>query len=194
MTAQLQDETNKVKTLTVTVAAQQDAINVKDKELNESRPLLATAIREKGEMERALNEKTNQYDLAVKSIKALQEELAVVREKLTQAQQQNKAGSSGGAGAEAAQVASLASANAVRINGKVTAVESLRDKLFVTLALGSRDGVAVGNRFVIYRDSQYVGDAVVQRVTVDQSVAVVNPLNPGVAVKVGDLVTSNLGM
>ena len=187
--ASLAEETNKVKTLSLTVAAQEQAIASKDSELTNTRPQLTDAVKKKSEMERALNEKTNQYDLAVKALRATQEELQVVREKLAQAQQQQK---SGAAGSE--NPAITAAPSAPKMNGKVSEVKPIGDKLFVTLALGSRDGVVVGNRFVIYRDNKYVGDAIIQRVTVDQSVGVVNPLNPGVSVQAGDLVSNGVGM
>ncbi len=47
----------------------------------------------------------------------------------------------------------------------------------------------VNTRFTIYRNNGYIGDAVVQKVFPDNSVAQVTAVKPGESVKAGDLAT-----
>lgn len=78
----------------------------------------------------------------------------------------------------------------VPINGKVSRVDVLNGRTYVTLSLGKRDGVQENFRFTLYRDSSYVGDAVVRRVAPDVAVAEVTVLKPGQQVQAQDLALS----
>lgn len=183
------DEFNKNMTrLTSTNAAQKDQIATLLTELTTMRADYNRVIPQNAELNRKASELANQLDAAQKAIRTLQEELATSQAK----PEAPKAGATAaGTGTAVAQL-SVGTPTSIQINGKVQSVETLNGKTFVTLSLGSRDGVAIGNRFLVYRDNTYVGDVVIQRVTPDQTVGVVTISKS--AVKESDLVISGGGL
>lgn len=187
--AQLDSQTTRVdeltaatRSLTVANEAQTKQLAALKTEIDTIRPDYTKTIERNQELVRANAELTNRLDLAGKSIRSLQEELATVRSKVTETQPKT---ANAGDKAVPAGVPT-----AVQVNGKVVEVAANGGKTFVTLNLGSRDGVKVGNSFMIYRGNTYVGDAVVQRVTPDASVAQVTITQPGQVVQSTDLVIS----
>jgi len=153
----------------------------KDTELTGLRPKVADLTKMNAELVRANNDLSSQQDANLKAISALKEELAIVR----QGAQKSAAMESGGQ-MNAAPVA------AVQINGRVEGTNLVNGRTYLTLSLGTRDGVQVGMRFTIYRKDAYVADAVVQRVVPEQSVAVMGVSKQ--APQAGDLVISGGGL
>ena len=177
-----------VSRLTSTNAAQKDQIATLLTELTAMRADYNRLVPQNAELNRKNSELANQIDAAQKAIRTLQEELATNQAK----SEAPKAGAATpGAGAAVAAL-SAGTPTSIQINGKVQKVEDLNGKTFVTLSLGSRDGVAIGNRFLVYRDNTYVGDVVIQRVTPDQTVGVVTVSKS--APKASDLVISGGGL
>jgi len=171
---------NSISQLTSSIDSQNSLLAAKDKELSSLRPDNASLLQKNAELNRVNNELSTQQRFAEQAIRKLQEQLA-------------SAPTTGGAAAPAegngAQVASLSAApGGAQINGKITQVAQSAGHTIIELPLGDRDGVKVNTRFTIYRDTAYVGDAVVQNVFPDSSVAQVTTVKPGDSVKQGDLV------
>lgn len=160
-----------IQRLTNTVSALQSTLTRRDQELDSVRPENQKLIAQNAELNRKNNEQAQQLDLAEKTIRTLQETLA----------QRPAAPAQGTAPAQGEAVATLSGVpTQAQINGTVTKVQSANGKIYATLSLGSRDGIAANTRLVVYRGSNYVGDAVVVRVTPDQSVAQITVSKDGV--------------
>ena len=184
--AQLADATANNTRLTNTIAAVRDQLAARDTDLKDLRPQVADFVKKNAELTRAIDQLSNEKELNVKAIKTLQEEIAVMKRAESAPKTQAAAG-----GAAVSQL-SAGTPTAVQINGKIQKVQDLNGRTFVTLSLGGRDGVQQGNRFTIYRNNEYVGDAVVQRVVPDQAIAEVTVTRK--AVQANDLVISGGGM
>jgi len=172
---------NSISQLTSSIDSQNSLLAAKDKELSDLRPENASLIQKNAELNRVNNELSTQQRFAEQAIRKLQEQLA-----------SNATGPGAAAPAEGngGQVASLSSAASGAINAKITQVSQSAGHTLVEMPLGDRDGIKVNTRFTIYRNSGYVGDAVVQKVFPDTSVAQVTVVRPGDTVKQGDLVTT----
>jgi hypothetical protein len=162
-------------------------VSQKDAQIGDLSPKVSNLIRENAELTRANNELQTQQRGADQAIRKLQEQVATLQ------QSGPKQGATGGTNDGGAQVTSLSAQTAAgtAINGKVTGTTVSAGRTLVATGLGSRDGIKVNTRFAIYRGNSYVADAVVERVTPDESVAVVvTPMKSGDSVKSGDVVRS----
>jgi myosin heavy subunit len=188
--AQVQSLQNDVQRLTTTTSGLKDVVVAKDQELTALRPQVAKLTQQNAELARKNSELSSLQDQSEKAIRTLQENLAQAKRPAPA----TSTGSIQNGSAAGSSVASLSTGTptSATINGKVTNVETSNGKTFVNLSLGSRDGVQVNNRFTIYRGNDYVGDAVVQKVAPDQSVAVVTVNR--LPVQTSDLVISGSGM
>ncbi len=135
------------------------------------------------ELNRKNNELQTQVEADTNAIRRLQEELAASQEPAPQ-----KSSSSTGPGQN--QTPTLSAV--VPINGKVSRVDTLNGRTYITIALGKRDGVQENFRFTVYRGNSYIGDAVVRQVAPDESVAEVTVLKPGQVVVAADLAISGI--
>jgi hypothetical protein len=153
-------------------------------ELAKLRPQVADLTKQYNEVYRAKNEVDNQLKAAELAIRKLQETIAQMP--------------GGGAGAVApvgseSQIQVLTASNAIagsKINGRISDVALAQGRTLIEMPLGERDGIKVGTKMYVYRATGYVGDVTVERVSPDQSVAVVISTKPGEAVKVGDLIST----
>ncbi len=151
-----------------------------NKELASLRPQVADLDKKNAELSRAKNEADNENRAAELAIRKLQEQIANASQ---------TAPAAGTAGNESS-VASLTSSNAAgAVNAKITDVQVLNGRTLVEMPLGVRDGIQSGTRVMIYRGNQYIGDAVVNRVTTDSSVAAVLG-NVGANVHQGDMIST----
>jgi len=170
-----------VQRLASTVQNLQAAMQRRDTELEAVRPENQKLIAQNAELNRKNNEQAQQLDLAEKTIRTLQETLA-----------QRPAAPAQATPAKSDSVASLSGVpTQAQINGTVTKVQNSNGKTYATLTLGARDGVTANTRLVVYRGSNYVGDAVIVRVTPDQSVAQITVSKD--AVQENDRVISGAG-
>jgi len=158
------------------------ATEFNDKELADLRPENASLIQKNAELNRVNNELSTQQRFAEQAIRKLQEQIAQAPT--------SGPGASAPAEGNGNQVAALSSAAGGAINGKITQVSQSAGHTLVEMPLGDRDGIKVNTRFTIYRNNGYVGDAIVQKVFPDTSVAEVTVIKPGDNVKQGDLVTT----
>jgi prefoldin subunit 5 len=153
-------------------------------ELDKLRPQVSELTKQYGDIYRAKNEVDNQLKAAEQSIRKLQVMLAQ--------------GGGGSAGAVAplgsdGQIQVLTASNAAtggKVNGRISDVALTQGRTLIEMPLGERDGLKVGTKMYVYRDSGYVGDATVERVSTNQAVAVVVSTKPGETVKIGDLVST----
>jgi len=170
--------------LTSSIDSENKLIAAKDAELAQLRPENVSLVQKNAELNRVNNELTTSGRFAEQAIRKLQEQLAAT---------ESAPGKSGAAApGESDQVvsASASPANA-QINAKITRIAPSAGHTLVEVPLGTRDGVKVKTSLRIYRNSGYVGDAVVQSVFPDSSVAQVTVVKPGDSVKVGDLVMTS---
>jgi hypothetical protein len=177
---------------TVTSALQQQSaanesmtkqLAAKDDEIRRLAPENVSLIQKNAELTRANNELSTANRFAEQSIRKLQEQLA---------SSETKSGASTG-GNEASTVASLSAQTPAKINGKITSVTPTAGRTLLELPLGTRDGVKVGTRFIVYREpGGYIADAVVEKVAPDESVAAVDSktMKKGETVRTGDMVMS----
>ena len=179
--AQLSDQNAALTTANSSAAA---SIAAKDQELANLRPEVSKKTQENAELSKAASEYKNQLNAAENAIKRLQEQLA-------QAQGPGGGGATMPGGNASGQVAQLSNGatSGTSVNAKISEVAQSAGKTLIQIPLGTRDGVQVNTRLFIYRDNKYLADAVIQRVTPDQSVAaVVNAA--GIAVQAGDMVST----
>jgi len=169
--------------LTGGLAAANKSIQAKDDELKNLRPMIVDQNKKLSETYQAKSEADNLLRAAENTIKRLQEQLAQ--------------GGGAGAGSVAplnseGQISSYASSNisTTPVNGKITAVQNAAGRTLLELPLGTRDGLQVNGKIYVYRDSGYVGEALIQNVTPGSSIAVVTFTKPGETVKEGDLVAT----
>ncbi len=151
-------------------------------ELQTVRPMVAKGNTENQELTRALNEANNQLRAAEQAIRKLQE------------QQVAGTGPSGavapmGSEGQVATMGGTASATG-KVNGQISEVNTSTGSTIIGLPLGTRDGIEPNTKLLIYRGNGYVGDAVVQRATPDESVALVVSTKQGAVVQKGDLVST----
>ena len=172
--------------LTNAIATLKDLLAEKDRTLGETTPKVAQLTTQYNEVYRTNNELQNQLRGAEQTIRKLQEQIANLP---------SGGGAAGGATASAgdsnAQVASLSAASGQGkgpINARITEVKaSATGRTLIALPLGARDGLKENTRLAIYRGNTYLGDAVIQTVTPDQSAAtVVGPVKE--PIQIGDLV------
>ena len=143
-------------------------------------PKLASLSKELAEVNMANEVATTTLEQASRAIDRLKEQLVQASKPASSAAEDAVGG---------VKTLSFGLATAVPINGKVVDVKADNGKVYLALSLGERDNIQVGTRFTISRGDKYVGDAIVERVAPDQSVAVVRAGNP-IPVQVNDLVSS----
>jgi hypothetical protein len=170
----------------LSVSGLTDQIKARDTELSSARPQVLKLTAENADLNRTNASLQTQLDSADKAIRTLQEEIAKSSTSTAPAGTQANAGTQ-----MEGQTATLAAA--APVNGKVTDVQAHDGRTFITLSLGERDKVEPNTRFTVFRGDTYVGDAVVTKATIDQSVAVVTITKPGEAVKTDDMVISGAG-
>jgi hypothetical protein len=180
--SQISQLSNQNTSLTAANAAAAASVAVKDTELGVLRPQVADYMAKNADLYRAKNEADNQLRAAEMAIKKLQEQLV---------QGTTGGGATAAEGSTGAQVTSLSNAASnARVNAKISRIANGAGGTLVQMPLGTRDGVQVNTRVFIYRGATYIADAVVQRVTPDESVAqILNP-RPGVNVQEGDMVST----
>jgi chromosome segregation ATPase len=156
-------------------------ISEQNKALEDLRPRVAKLIEENAQYGRNNNDLQNQLAAAEQAIRKLQEQIA----------QSEAAPRNNGAAAPAGgnQVANL-SANAAAINGRVTDVLQQAGRTLIEMNLGTRDGVKQNQRFAVYRNNSYIGEAQVNRVTADASVAIITTTKQGETVQRNDVIQS----
>ncbi|MEI8198224.1 MAG: hypothetical protein WCI73_20215, partial [Phycisphaerae bacterium] len=144
-----------------------DRLAAREKEVDTMRPEFAKLREQNAQLTTANQQLQDKYDLADKAIKTLQETIAELKEK--------PADTSKAAAGTAGTVAQLFAGTPapIQINGKITEVKNIGGQTMLTLALGTRDHVQQGTRLTIYRDKLYLGDALVQKATADESIAMV---------------------
>lgn len=195
LTQKLQDATVKaaqaqtqLTSLTNAIATLKDLLSEKDKQLNELTPRVAQLTQQYNEVYRANNELQNQLRGAELTIRKLQEQIAQAPTGGTTAPGTGAAPADSGA-----QVTSLSAANsqAARgpINATVTDINTSAGRTIMEVPLGTRDGVKNGNRFFIYRNNNYLGEAVITTVTPAASVLTVQG-TPREPIQKGDMVMS----
>jgi len=160
--------------LTNAIATLKDLLAEKDRQLGDLTPRVAQLTTQYNEVYRTNNELQNQLRGAEQTIRKLQEQIADAGSKAPGA-----GGASASAGESSGQVQSLSASNSQArgpINARITDIQpSASGRTMIALPLGSRDGIKENTRLAIYRGNTYLGDAVVQTVTVDQSAAAVVP-------------------
>jgi hypothetical protein len=183
LATQLAAANAQIQTLTAINSTDAATISANNTELATLRKQVPELTKQYNEIYRAKNEVDNQLKAAELAIRKLQQMLAQAP--------------GAGAGAVAPigsegqiQVLTATSATTAKINGKVSDVALAQGRTLIEMPLGERDGIKVGTRMYVYRASGYVGDATVERVSPDQSVAVVVSTKPGETVKIGDLVST----
>jgi len=163
-----------------------DALNSlltsRDKEVSEIRPRLVDLTQKAEDVNRKNGELLIEVEQAKKVIRTLQEALVA-------SQQRGPATGINQAGQQVTQAAAPTIVAPNVVNGRVNQVQELNGKVYLTMSLGGRDGVQNGTKFVISRGSNFVADALVERVAPDQSVAVVTLSQA--AIQVNDVVSSN---
>jgi hypothetical protein len=168
-----------ITSLTTANQAMTDTITKLNGELAELRRQVPLLTQQNAELNRKNDEYNTALDAAKNTIRQLQEELAA-KEEPTAAPATDTS----------EETPTLSALNP--INGKVTRVDTQNGRTFITLSLGKRDGVQERFRFTLYRGNTYVGDAVVTKVTINESVAEVTVLKPGQVVAASDLAISGL--
>jgi hypothetical protein len=164
------------------VDALKTLLTSRDKEVSEIRPRLVDLTQKAEDVNRKNGELLIEVEQAKKAIRTLQEALV-------SAQQRGPATGINQAGQQVTQAAAPTIAAPNVVNGRVNQVQEINGKVYLTMSLGGRDGVQSGTKFVISRGSNFVADAVVERVAPDQSVAVVTLSQA--AIQVNDVVSSN---
>jgi len=160
--------------LTNAIATLKDLLAEKDRQNADLTPRVSQLTQQYNEVYRTNNELQNQLRGAEQTIRKLQEQIADAGSKAP-----GGGGASAAAGDSGAQVQSLSATNSQArgpINARITDVQpSAAGRTMIALPLGSRDGIKENTRLAIYRGNTYLGDAVVQNVSVDQSAAAVVP-------------------
>jgi hypothetical protein len=178
--ATLQSSVTSLSAANTTLTSQVQNLN---DELSKTRPQVAALTRQNSELTRALNEKTNSLAAAEQAIAKLQEQLA-----------QNKTPSGAvapmGSEGQITSLAPAAAAPAAKVNAEISEVREVTGRPTIGLQVGTRDGIRANTKLVIYRGNSYIGDAVVQQATPEESVAVVVSTKPGATVQKGDLVST----
>jgi hypothetical protein len=182
--SQLVQIQTQAQSLSQTVDTLQKLLAQKDAQVTDLSPKVAGLTQQYNEVYRANNDLQNQLRQAEMTIRKLQEQIAT-------ADTAPKAGAAV-SNDTSGQVASLSATRQTTsaINGTVMDIATNAGRTLIETGLGTRDGVKVGTRFAIYRNNSYIGDAVVQRVTPDQSVATVVTTKGGQNAQKGDLVQS----
>jgi hypothetical protein len=163
------------------IATSGDTIKANKAELDKLRPQVADLTKQYNELYRAKNEVDNQLRRAELDINKYQEMLAQ---------------GGGGAGAMAPigsekQIQTISSAAAaVKVNAQISNLSQAQGRTLIEMPLGTRDGITVGTKMFVYRASGYVGDATVENVSPEQSVAVITSTKPGETARIGDLVST----
>jgi vacuolar-type H+-ATPase subunit I/STV1 len=168
--------------LTSSLDSDAKLIAAKDTELSQLRPENVSLVQKNAELNRVNNDQSTSNRLAEQAIRKLQEQLATT-------ETGGKSGATGPGASSDMGVASLSASPAnAQINAKISSIAPSAGHTLIEVPLGTRDGVKVNTALRIYRNSGYVGDAVVQSVFADSSVARVTIVKPGDTIKVGDLV------
>ena len=174
-----------VTALTTANQAMTDTLGKYSTELADLRKQVPVLTQQNAELNRKNDEYATALEAAQNAIRRLQEELAIAQEP-----QPQKAPTTGAQLGTSTETPTLSAVNP--INGKVTRVDILNGRTYVTLSLGKRDGVQENYRFTLYRGSSYLGDAVVRKVTPDEAVAEVTTMRPGQVVAASDLAISGI--
>lgn len=169
---------------------QNQALMAENKDL---RPKLLDAQQKYAEISRKNDELAYQILTAERQIRRLKEAHQQMEEELSKrptAQGPAAGGAVAGAAGGSVPAMSAGLQTPAQVNGKINRVAMDSGRTYITMALGKRDGVRENTHFTIYRGNQYVGDATVRNVSVDESVAVVTVLKNGMHVEAGDMVIS----
>ena len=181
--AQNAQELSSISQLSSSNDSQNKLIAAKDTELAQLRPENVSLVQKNAELNRVNNDQSTSNRLAEQAIRKLQEQLAATETG------PSKSGAAAPGESSDMGVASLSASPAnAQINAKITSIAPSAGHTLIEVPLGTRDGVKVNTALRIYRNSGYVGDAVVQSVFADSSVAQVTIVKPGDSIKVGDLV------
>lgn len=165
-----------------------ERLAAREKEVETMRPEFAKLREQNAQLTTANQQLQDKYDLADKAIKTLQETIAEMKDK--------PAGTTKVSAGTTGAVPQLFAGTpaAIQINGKITDVKNVGGQTMLTLALGTRDHVQQGTRLTVYRDKLYLGDALVQKATADESIALVTLVAKGQEIRATDLVISGGGL
>jgi hypothetical protein len=181
-----------VANLSDTTKSLEQQLTGKDTELGDLRPKIIDLTAKNADLNRRLNTEVQKNELADKTIRELQE--AVAAEDQKSSTPASGPGASSGAGESGPSVLTGGVAGGaptpVTVNGTVKETKDVNGKTYVSLSLGSRDGVRIGTRLTVYRNNSYVADVVLTQVNANESVGVVTITKPGNQVSANDLVIS----
>lgn len=183
---------NSTSLLSAANGSQQQQLAADSRELTKLRPVVLRYINENAQLNRHNTQLTNERNEAQKQIQTLQESIVALNTRLARAvamQHQVAATSS-----RHAVNAVIGVPTAVAVNGKIQQVQSYNNRVYVSVNLGSRDGVSKGTRLTVYKNGHYVGDVLVRSVDPTTAVGVVTLASPSAKVMVNDLVMSGPGM
>ena len=156
------------------------------KENQEMTPKLTELVGRNADIARRNNELENAVRSAEQAIRKLQEEITLMTAK----------GGSASASAATANIGNqVLPLNETRsgsgpINGQVTDLQQYAGRTYISTPLGTRDGLKSGSVLAVYRGNTYLGDARVENVTANESVAVMTAIKQGETIQKGDLVMS----
>lgn len=144
---------------------------------------------ERLELEDVIADQSSQIEVFQQEIRALEEQLAAARSDLEAAQ----------TGTAVARSDDAAAATPVQLSGPpvfgtVRAVrqEDATGKTLVQVDLGANDGVRENVKLLVFRGSTFVANLVLKRVDLQDSLAEVSLLAPGMTIMTGDRVTTRL--
>jgi len=161
-----------------------NSLAAKDKELEALRPQVSQLSKTNGDIYRQLNESENKLRAAENAISKLQEAVATNNTPAGGAM-----APSNGTGGQVQMLTSSGPATP-QVNATINDVGNDKGRTLIQFPLGTRDGIQQNTRLFVYRGSSYVGDASVEVVTPDRSVAVVTKTKDGQNVQKGDIVST----
>ncbi len=179
-----------VSLLTNTVHSLNKQVADETAQLNTLRPSLLRYINENAQLNRRVDQLTDERDAARKTIQTLQESIVALNHKLVLAAAKTTVSPQRAVNLRTM----IGTPTPVRVNGIIRRVRTFDGRTYVSTSLGRRDGIHKGTRLTIYRDHKYIGDAIVQRVDTTESVGVVTLQAPGAKIDTADLVMSGPGL
>lgn len=144
---------------------------------------------ERLELEDVIADQTSQIEVFQQEIRALNEQLVSARSEVEAAQAGGPA-----AAANTAGVTTPVQLSGPPVFGKVRAVrqEEATGKTLVQVDLGANDRVRENVKLLVFRGSTFVANIVIKRVDLQDSLAEVTLLAPGMQIMTGDRVTTRL--
>ncbi len=189
--ANKQSLVNSTSLLSAANRSQQDQLAAETKELTKLRPVVLRYVNENAQLNRHNTQLTNERNEAQKEIQTLQESIVALNTRLARAvAMEHKAASTS---SQNVANAVIGVPTAAPVNGKIQQVQTYNSRTYVSVNLGSRDGVSKGTRLTVYSKGKYVADVVVRSVDPTTSVGVVTLASPSAKVVVNDLVMSGPG-